>query len=104
MYFDAVFCYLDPQRRAEASKMLRFIMHADANWEGSQKYVTFVRRLRDPHYRYIFQSFAAGTSPENGYRMSPDNYSLNIVRNDAKIHPGIFLHCIDHGHAAPAGR
>ena len=80
MYFDAVFCYLDPQRRAEASKMLRFIMHADANWEGSQNYVTFVRRMKDPHYRYIFQSFAAGTSPENGYRMSPDNYSLNIVR------------------------
>ena len=92
MYFDAVFCYLDPQRRAEASKMLRFIMHTDANWEGSQKYVTFVRRLRDPHYRYIFQSFAAGTSPENGYRMSPDNYSLNIVRTSPdQDHLRVFL-------------
>ena len=72
--------------------MLRFIMHADANWEGSQKYVTFVRRLRDPHYRYIFQSFAAGTSPENGYRMSPDNYSLNIVRTSPdQDHLRVFL-------------
>lgn len=92
MYFDAVFCYLDPQRRAEASKMLRFIMHADANWEGSQKYVTFVRRLKDPHYRYIFQSFAAGTSPENGYRMSPDNYTLHIVRTSPEQdHLRVFL-------------
>ena len=92
MYFDAVFCYLDPQRRAEASKMLRFIMHADANWEGSQRYVTFVRRLKDPYYKYIFQSFAAGTSPENGYRMSPDNYSLNIVRTSPEQdHLRVFL-------------
>ena len=30
MYFDAVFCYMDKSKRSEASKMLRFIMHADA--------------------------------------------------------------------------
>ena len=76
MYFDAVFCYLDPNRRAEASKMLRYIMHADANWEKKQKYVTFARRLKDPACHYIFRSFASGTSPQNGYRMSPENYSL----------------------------
>lgn len=76
MYFDAVFCYLDPGRRTEASKMLRYIMHADARWESSQKYVTFARRLKDPSCHYIFRSFAAGTSPQNGYRMSPEKYSL----------------------------
>lgn len=76
MYFDAVFCYLDPNRRTEASKMLRYIMHADANWEKKQKYVTFARRLKDPACHYIFRSFASGTSPQNGYRMSPENYSL----------------------------
>ena len=36
MYFDAVFCYFDPSRRTEASKMLRYIMHADANWEKNR--------------------------------------------------------------------
>ena len=76
MYFDAVFCYFDPSRRTEASKMLRYIMHADANWEKKQKYVTFARRLKDPACHYIFGSFASGTSPQNGYRMSPENYSL----------------------------
>ena len=76
MYFDAVFCYLEPGRRTEASKMLRYIMHADAGWESSQRYVTFARRLKDPASHYIFRSFAAGTSPENGYRMSPEKYSL----------------------------
>lgn len=82
MYFDAVFCYLDPDRREEASKMLRYIMHADAGWEKSQKYVTFIRRLKEPAYHHIFRSFAAGTSPENGYGMSPDNYTLIITKKD----------------------
>ena len=82
MYFDAVFCYLDPARRAEASKMLRYIMHTDANWEGNQRHVTFLRRLKDPSLHYIFRSFAAGTSPANGYRMSPDAYQLVFTRKD----------------------
>ena len=76
MYFDAVFCYLDPKRREEAAKMLRYIMHADAGWEKEQRFATFVRRMKDPATHYIFKSFAAGTSPENGYSMSPENYSL----------------------------
>ena len=82
MYFDAVFCYLAPARRAEASKMLRYIMHTDANWEGNQRHVTFLRRLKDPSLHYIFRSFAAGTSPDNGYRMSPDAYQLVFTRKD----------------------
>ena len=82
MYFDAVFCYLDPARRAEASKMLRYIMHTDANWEGNQRHVTFLRRLKDPSLHYIFRSFAAGTSPDNGYRMSPDDYRLVFTRKE----------------------
>lgn len=82
MYFDAVFCYLDPNRRTEASKMLRYIMHADANWEGNQRHVTFIRRLKEPSYHYIFRSFASGTSPENGYSMSPDDYRLVFSKKD----------------------
>lgn len=82
MYFDAVFCYLDPSRREEASKMLRYIMHAEDGWEKSQKYVTFIRRLKEPAYHHIFRSFAAGTSPENGYGMSPDTYTLIITKKD----------------------
>lgn len=76
MYFDAVFCYLEPQRRTEADKMLRYIMHADASLESNQRYITFVRRMKDPSYHHIFRSFASGTSPENGYSMSPQNYQL----------------------------
>lgn len=78
MYFDAVFCYMDKAKRSEASKMLRFIMHADANWERSPYYSTFVERLRDKRHHHIFRSFAEGTSPENDYGMSPESYQLMI--------------------------
>ena len=84
MYFDAVFCYLDPARRSEAVKMLRYIMHADAGWERSPNYGTFVNRMRDPSQHFIFRSFAAGTSPGNGYRMSPDSYRLVIANKAAE--------------------
>lgn len=76
MYFDAVFCYLNKAKRSEASKMLRFIMHADAGWERSPYYSTFVERLRNKRYHHIFRSFAEGTSPENDYSMSPESYQL----------------------------
>ena len=57
-------------------------MHADANWEGDQRHVTFIRRLKEPSYHYIFRSFASGTSPENGYSMSPDDYRLVFSKKD----------------------
>ena len=76
MYFDAVFCYMDKSKRSEASKMLRFIMHADAGWERSPYYSTFVESLRNERHHHIFRSFAEGTSPENDYSMDPNSYRL----------------------------
>ncbi|MBQ4325831.1 MAG: hypothetical protein IJC28_02830, partial [Mailhella sp.] len=76
MYFDAVFCYMDKAKRSEASKMIRFIMHADAGWERSPYYSIFVERLRSKKHHHIFRSFAEGTSPENDYSMDPGNYRL----------------------------
>ncbi len=78
MYFDAVYCYLEPSRRTEASKMLRYILHQGANWERSPNFSTFVERLREPSWHYVFYSFAADTSPQNAYSMDPDNYALEF--------------------------
>ena len=75
MYFDAVFCYMDPRTRSEASKMLRFIMHEKQGWERSPNFSMFAQRMRDPK-QHIFRSFAEGTSPENDYSMDPNNYQL----------------------------
>lgn len=80
MYFDAIFAYIQADNRDEAIKMLRYIMYARKDWEKGPNFQTFVSRLNDPNMHYIFRSFAKGTSPENGYKMSPENYSLQVIK------------------------
>lgn len=79
LYFEAVFCYMDEGKREEASKMLRYAMYLPMPLERSNNYRTFVERLKDEHYHYIFRSFAVGTSPENSYKMSPDDFRLDFA-------------------------
>jgi hypothetical protein len=76
MFFDAVFCYMDPSTRSEGSKMLRFVMHEKQGWERSPNFSLFAQRMRDPKYQHIFRSFAEGTSPDNDYSMDPNSYQL----------------------------
>lgn len=97
MYFDAVFCYLDPARRAEAAKMLRFILHAKPNWERSPNYNIFSQRLQDPSHHYIFRSFAEGTSPENNYHMSPDNYRLALTSTKQQTEDFVLINLLSTG-------
>ena len=78
LHFEAVFSYINPER-AEAGKMLHYSMYLDMPLERSRVYATFVERMKDPDENHIFRSFATGTSPQNSYDMSPDNFTLNIV-------------------------
>ena len=78
LYFEAVFCYINEATRAEGSKMVRYALHYDRPIEQSNNLSTFAERLRDPEMHHIFRGFAAGTSPENDYRMSPDNFNLVV--------------------------
>lgn len=79
LYFEAVFSYMDENTRNEASKMLRYSMYLPRLIEQSNSLRTFLERMRDESFHYIFRSFAAGTSPENSYSMSPDDFRLDIV-------------------------
>ncbi|NLZ17143.1 MAG: hypothetical protein GX087_05350 [Desulfobulbaceae bacterium] len=101
MYFDAVFCYLDPARRAEATKMLRYILHAGPNWERSPNHNIFSERLRDPSQHYIFRSFAAGSSPDNNYQMSTDNYRLLIANTRQEADDFVALSLVSSGADSP---
>lgn len=79
LYFEAVFCYIDEATRDEGSKMVRYALHYDRPIERSNNLSTFAERLRDPEMHHIFRGFAEGTSPENGYQMSPDNFNIVVV-------------------------
>ena len=50
MYFDAVYTYIDPKRRAEGAKMLRYSLHERQGWENFPSRQSFVSRLRNPAY------------------------------------------------------
>jgi hypothetical protein len=78
LHFEAIFSYINPQTRAEAGKMLRYSMHLPMPLEKSTHNALFISRMKDPRYNFVFRSFAKGTSPENNYRMSEDNFSLQI--------------------------
>lgn len=78
LYFEAVFCYINEETRAEGGKMLRYAMRVARPLETSANYATFLQRLRDPRENYVFRSFAAGATPENDYRMAPDAFDLVI--------------------------
>lgn len=93
LYFEAVFCYIDEATRSEGAKMLRYTMHLDRPLEQAGSYATFVSRMQDPDENYVFRSFAAGTSPQNGYHMSPDNFELMIVRRASETdYLALYLH------------
>lgn len=93
LYFEAVFCYIDEATRSEGAKMLRYAMHLDRPLEQAGSYATFVSRMQDPDENYVFRSFAAGTSPQNGYHMSPDNFELMIVRRASETdYLALYLH------------
>ena len=60
--------------------MIRYSMYLPMPLEQSRNNVTFVERMKDPNYNFVFRSFAKGPSPENSYSMDPDNFELNILK------------------------
>lgn len=85
MYFEAVFAYINEATREEGGKMLRYALRSSTPIEKSTYYTTFAERLIDPDYQHIFRSFAKGTSPENDYAMSPDNFEINFTGQIEKV-------------------
>lgn len=79
LHLEAIFCYIEPKTRKEASKMLRYSMHLSEPLEQSKKSGLFVRRMLDPEYNFVFRSFCTGTSPQNNYSMNPDNFRVNFA-------------------------
>jgi hypothetical protein len=93
MHFEAIFAYINKETRAEASKMIRYSMYLPMPLEQSRNNVTFVERMKDPGYNFVFRSFAKGTSPENSYSMDPNNFQLNILKiRDSEGYKKIDLH------------
>lgn len=79
MHFAAIFSYINPDNRAEAGKMLRYSMHYNMPIERSRNHATFLERMKDPSYNFVFRSYYKGSSPENNYHVDFDSAQLNVV-------------------------
>lgn len=79
LHMEAIFCYIDPKTRKEASKMLRYSMHQTQPIEQNNNLAIFIRRMKDPETNFIFRGVCAGTSVQNSYAMDPDNFSINFA-------------------------
>ena len=79
LHMEAIFCYIDPKTRKEASKMLRYSMHQAQPIEQNNNLAIFIRRMKDPETNFIFRGVCAGTSVQNSYAMDPDNFSINFA-------------------------
>ena len=80
MLFDAVYVYMDEGTRDEGSKMLRYILHMEKDWQNLPSKATMNERLKGAEYSHIFRSYAVGATPENGYKMDKNNYAINIAK------------------------
>ncbi len=93
MHFQAIFCYMDPAKRAEASKMLRYSMHLPEPLEQNRNMGTFLRRLKEPSLHHIFRSYCKGSAPSNNYAMNPDSFSLSFAgKRPESDYLKVFLH------------
>ena len=80
-FLDACFVYMNPETRAAGREMIQFLaipLKSNPDWETGE--ALFVARMTDPAYAHVWRSYAAGTTPENGYLMDPDNWELNFER------------------------
>ena len=90
LYFEGVFAFMNEETRKEGGKMLRYAMYSDRPIERSTYYATFVERMKDPDYNYAFRSYAEGSSPENNYSMSPDDFEIMYAGKPVKD-PGGYM-------------
>ncbi|MBQ9419760.1 MAG: hypothetical protein IJU31_05215 [Synergistaceae bacterium] len=90
LYFEGVFAFMNEETRKEGGKMLRYSLHSEVPIERSTYYATFVERMKDPDYNYMFRSYMKGSKPENDYKMSPDNFEITYAGKPVKD-PGGFL-------------
>ena len=90
LYFEGVFAFINEETRKEGGKMLRYALYSDRPIERSTYYATFVERMKDPDYNFMFRSYAEGSSPENDYAMSPDDFEIMYAREPFKD-PGGYM-------------
>jgi len=86
-FIDACFVYMNPDTRDAGCKMLQYLalpLMSDANWDRLPGNRLFSQYLVDGDRQHVWRSYAKGATPENGYRMNPNNWELNFEQGYLK--------------------
>ncbi len=77
LWFEAIYVYGDEDEavRERGRAMLDLVMPNEA-WEKDDKFTLTL--AKQP---YLYRSYAKGATPENDYRMDPDDFALEFVRS-----------------------
>jgi hypothetical protein len=75
LFFEAVYVYLGGNKTLGEQLITEIVK--DKNWKRTTSY--FVTSMANQPY--IYYSYAKGTSPENGYKMDPNNFELVFEGN-----------------------
>lgn len=89
LWFEACLAFGDEARREIARQAIGYLtipLKKDAQWDRRPSNLTFVERLERPAHHHIWRSYAAGSSPEDGYQIDPSSFELDVVRDEKDSH------------------
>lgn len=84
-FIEACFVYMNPATRDAGREMLQFLalpLQFDVEWDRMPSQRRFSEYLLDGDHHHVWRSYIKGSSPENGYRMNPDDWILSFARGD----------------------
>lgn len=80
-FFGACFVYMNPATRDAGREMLQYLalpLKGEASWDRLPSQRLFTQYLVDVDRQHVWRSYAKGATPENGYRINPNDWELDV--------------------------
>lgn len=82
-FVGACFVYMQPGTRDAGREMLQFLalpLGGEAAWDRLPQQRSFLQSLAEVDRQHVWRSYVKGATPENGYRMDPSDWELDVER------------------------
>lgn len=82
-FFGACFVFMQPATQDAGREMLQYValpLRGEATWDRLPDHRLFLQFLADADRQHVWRSYVKGATPENGYRMDPADWELEVER------------------------
>ena len=82
-FVGACFVYMQPGTRDAGREMLQYLalpLGAETSWDRLPSQRLFREFLAEVDRHHVWRSYVKGATPENGYRMDPEDWELDVQR------------------------